>query len=83
MSLWMISMDMRKAFVTIDHIVLMRALRSRGLPEEYVSLLSVLYSNQKASVNGSSEFKIQRGVKQGDPFSAILFNCILHIVFDA
>ena len=83
MPLWMISMDMRKAFDTIDHIALMRALRSRGLPEKCVSLLSVLYSNQKASVNRSSEFKIKRGVKQGDPLSAILFNCILDTAFDA
>ena len=82
MPLWIISMDMRKAFDAIDHIALMRALRSRGLPEEYVSLLSVLYSNQKASVNRSSEFKIQRHVKQGDPLSVILFNCILDTTFD-
>ena len=34
-------------------------------------------------MNRSSEFKIQRGVKQGDPLSAILFNCILDTAFDA
>ena len=43
----MLSMDMRKAFDTIDHLALVQALRSRGLPESYVSLLSLLlwYSN--------------------------------------
>ena len=38
LELWMMSMDMRKAFDTIDHKALLRALRSRELPEEYISL---------------------------------------------
>ena len=62
--LWMLSMDMRKAFDTIDHPALVRALRSRGLPEAYVSLLALLYANQMASVNGSSKFPIQRGANR-------------------
>ena len=65
-----------------DHRILMEALRSRHLPEEYVALLSLLYSNQKASVNHSSEFPVQQGVKQGDTLSAIFFNCILDMAFD-
>ena len=40
MPLWILSMDMRKAFDTIDHRALMEALRSRHLPKEYVALLS-------------------------------------------
>ena len=82
LELWMISMDMRKAFDTIDHKALLRALRSRGLPEEYISLISILYGNQRASMNHSSEFPVQRGVKQGDTLSAILFNCVLDIAFE-
>ena len=33
-------------------------------------------------MNRSSEVRIQRDVKQGDPLSAILFNCILDTAFD-
>ena len=82
LELWLLSMDMRKAFDTIDHHALMQSLRSKGLPDAYISLLSVMYTNQKASANGSSKFPIQRGVKQGDTLSAILFNCVLDIAFD-
>ena len=63
LQLWMLSMDMRKAFDIIDHPALVQVLRSRGLPESYVSLLFLLYANQMASVNGSSKFLIQRGLK--------------------
>ena len=66
----------------MDHRALMQALRSRNLPDEYVALLSLLYKSQKATVNHSSEFPIQRGVKQGDTLSAILFNCVLDMAFD-
>ena len=44
MPLWILSMGMRKTFDTIDHSVLMRALRLKGLPTEYVSVLSILYT---------------------------------------
>ena len=82
LELWLLSMDMRKAFDTIDHHALMQSLRSKGLPDAYISLLSVMYTNQKASANGSSTFPIQRDIKQRDTLSAILFNCILDIAFD-
>ena len=55
--LWMLNMDMRKAFDTIDHPALIRALRFRGIPEAYVALLFLLYANHMASVNESSNFE--------------------------
>ena len=76
--LWMLSMDMRKAFDTIDHPALIRALRSRGLPEVYVALLFLLYANQMTSVDGSSKFSVQRR----DTFGALLFNCVVDVAFD-
>ena len=48
----------------------------------YISLISILYRNQRASVNHSSEFSVQRGVKQGDTLSAILFNYVLDIAVE-
>ena len=41
---WMISMDLRKAFDTIK-FPLFTALRKQGVPEAYVQLLAVLYEN--------------------------------------
>ena len=58
---WMISLDLRKAFDTIKFIPLFTALRKRGVPEAYVQLLAALYEKQKGSVNGSSFFDILRG----------------------
>ena len=79
--LWMLSMDIRKVFDTIDHPALVQALRSRRLPESHVSLLFLLYANEMASVNRSSKFLIHRGVKQDDTLSASLFKCVLDVEF--
>ena len=81
-SLWVLIMDMPKAFDTIDHTALVRALRSRRLPEPYVSVLCLLYAKKMASANGSSKFLIQRGVKQEDTLSTIILNCVLDVAFD-
>ena len=79
--LWVLSMDLRKAFDTIDHRALFDSLHLHGVGDGYITLLKLLYTNQHGSVNGSSSFPILRGVKQGDVLSAILFNCVLDIVF--
>ena len=73
---------MRKAFDTIDHKSMVRALSSRGLPEEYSSLISMLYENQRPSINRSWEIPVQRRVEQGCTLSIIIFNCVLDIAFD-
>ena len=62
MSLWISSMNMCKGFDAIVLFVLIGALRSKGLPHKYLSLLSILYTNQKVSTNRSSEPKIANGL---------------------
>ena len=47
-------------FDLIDRRALMRTVRSQTLSYEYVTLLSFLYTNQKAILNRSSQFLIQR-----------------------
>ena len=78
---WMISLDLRKAFDTIKFLPLFAALRRQGVPEAYVQLLGALYEKQKGSVNGSFYFDILRGVKQGDVLSSMLFNAGLEASF--
>ena len=75
-------MDLRKAFDTVSHTELFRALGYHGLSPAYIELLKILYCNQTGSANGSREFDILSGVKQGDVLSAIIFNCVLDIAFD-
>ena len=79
--LWMISLDLRKAFDRIQFGPLFEALRDQGVPDAYVQLLGLLYKDQKGTVNGSAFFDIQRGVKQGDVISSMLFNAGLEAAF--
>jgi hypothetical protein len=78
----MLSMDLRKAFDTVDHPALFDALHQHGVPIEYIELLRLLYKNQVGSVNESRPSSNERCVKQGDALCAILFNCVVDIVFE-
>ena len=52
----------------------------QGVPEPYIQLLRSLYADQRGRVRTdvlSDEFNIQRGTKQGDPLSSLLFNALL------
>ena len=78
--LWMALVDFEKAFDTVDHASLWRVLREQSVPERYIMLLGSLYDGQLASVQAgarSRSFPIQRGVKQGDPLSALLFIAVM------
>ena len=72
---WVVSIDLKKAFDRVDHTALFLALRSQMDPE-YVNLLERLYKNQHGNVGGH-RFPITRGVRQGDVLSPLLFNVVL------
>ena len=51
-----------------------------NVDHEYVSLLRNIFRDQKASVQTDEEsniFDVQKGSKQGDPMSSLLFNTVL------
>ena len=79
--LWILSLDLRRAFDRVEFDSLFQALRQDGVDEPHLHLLSLLYSKQLGVVKGQAMFFIQRGVKQGDIMSPILFNAALEMAF--
>ena len=53
---------------------LFNALLQQNVEPGYISLLASIYCKQQGQVKGSGTFRIQRGVKQGDVISPMLFN---------
>ena len=83
-TLWTAALDFKKAFDTVEHHHLWEALKQQGVQPGYVSLLQDLYKDQNGRVKTdviSKTFHIERGTKQGDPLSSLLFNALLeHIM---
>ena len=78
--MWTATVDFTKAFDSISHISFWEALKSCNVDHEYVRFLRKIYRDQQASVQTDEEseiFDIQKGSKQGDPMSSLLFNTVL------
>ena len=74
-------MDLQKAFDMIPHNGMLHALRSRGISEKCYYFIKRLYDHGLFRVllgpNLSQEMPLQRGVRQGDSLSPILFNLVM------
>ena len=73
--MWTATVDFTKAFDSISHHSIWKALKSCGIEHDYISLLKKRYRDQEASVQTDEEgnmFEIKKGTKQGDPLSSVL-----------
>ncbi|GCC20390.1 hypothetical protein chiPu_0018949 [Chiloscyllium punctatum] len=73
--------DLAKAFDSVGHKLLIKSLQRVKLSKAFVSLIEDLYTGNTTVVEGNGNLTtpitIERGVKQGDPLSPILFNIAL------
>ena len=85
--LWIAALDVEKAFDRVHHSALFDALLEAGVEWEAISSLKRLYAGTRAYVNlwtgvDSRAFDIERGVRQGDTLSPLLFNLVMNRVLD-
>ena len=82
---FLVTMDVEKAFDSLDHNFLISALEKYGFGKNFISWVKILLKNQESCVlNGGTTtkyFLIGRGARQSDPISAYLFILALQILF--
>jgi hypothetical protein len=73
--------DFSNAFPSVDHALLFAKLRRLGVSSHFTLVLESLYSNCNGLVKVgdrlSNEFPLERGVKQGDALSPLLFSLFI------
>ena len=81
--LWIVSLDLSKAFDRVDWGSLWEALRLHGVSPHLIWLLQMTYANQKgqvlSNIDTSHEFDICAGVRQGCVLSPRLFCSVLQL----
>jgi len=86
-NLFILSLDAKKAFDSIDHEYMYRTLRSFGFGEDFIATIRTIYKDLTATilVNGfrTQIIKLLRGVKQGDALSCALFIICVEPLFRA
>ena len=82
--MWIGLVDFEKSFDAVELSSLWMMLRSLGVGEGYIGLLQKMRKHQTATVIAGAEsraFNLSRGVKQGDPISALLFIPVMEVCF--
>ena len=85
-NLSLVGIDLAKAFDSVSHHSIIRALERFNISEEIINYILSSYENCTTSINCGrtviSGIEMSRGVKQGDPLSPILFNMIIDELLD-
>ena len=82
---FLVTMDIEKAFDSLDHSFLISVLKKFGFGKNFIFWIEILLKDQQSFVlNGGATtqcLKLKRGACQGDPVSAYYFILVLEILF--
>ena len=84
---YLLTIDIEKAFDSVDHYFLLAILEKYGFKKNFLRWIETLLNNQESCIiNGgitTHNVKLKKGTRQGDPISAYLFILVLATVFCA
>ena len=83
-NVYVMFVDYRNAFDSIKHKRIWEGLTKQGVPRKILRILKEMYGKAKAYVKMDKKgpkFEIANGIKQGDPMSSNIFNCVLEEIF--
>ena len=76
-----VSLDISKAFDSVSHFSLIRALRRLGIEDDTIQYIQSTFESTTAikvpGQGSTSPIQFNRGVRQGDPLSPILFVAVM------
>ena len=82
---FLVTIDIEKAFDSVDHSFLIFVLKYFGFGKNFITLIEILLKDQQVRViNGRTTtqyFNLERGARQADPVSAYLYILVLEILF--
>ena len=82
---FLVTIDIEKAFDSVNHCFLLQILRKFGFRIDFVSWIKTILKNQESSIiigeKTTKYFNLERGARQGDPISAYLLILVLEIFF--
>ena len=82
-----ISIDAEKAFGKIQHPFMIKSLQKAGVEGTYVNIIKAIYDKPTANITLNGEklkaLPLKSGIRQGCPFSPLLFNIVLDVLASA
>ena len=81
---YMAFVDYEKAFDSIQHRAVFKALRKHGVEEKCINIIKETYTEgtiQVRTENLSGKIKIMKGIRQGDTLSPVLFTATVEEIF--